>query len=425
MKRAFVAFVVCAGCHATRTEMVVSVVAGDEQVLGQIDHIALAVRDVDAGRDEAQVAATALCSATPSSGCVDLPAEIVLYPGPKNPGDTVEIELTGLSGNATRIDTAARFHFVTGQSGALTLALNSACLDLSPACAADPDAPYCEADGSCGQLPGGNELDLSTAGDLSTGDLGMADLSTPPDLTTCAAPSGNQAFVDNVHGTDDTMHGSVGGPCAWKTVTWALAHTSSGAVLNLADGETFGSGETFPLTVMGQTISCGNNVTLSGSGPNASSAQYTVELSSAGSTVHGCTITPAQPDVGCATTPPVGYTAVHVTGNGTPTNPIVIDHCVAVNSQLEIGVFVDDSKSGITISNNTLQATNSVQVSSSELVKILDNHLNAGCGTTTFSVRCGAGNSVSILGNDRGGGALSCNGGCYDTGTPPSGQQCP
>jgi len=71
--------------------------------------------------------------------------------------------------------------------------------------------------------------------------------------TVCCAPAASAAhFVDAVVGTDATDHGE-SGACAFKTITYALAH-STGAV-NLAPA-TY-SGETWPLTLNGvQSIAC-------------------------------------------------------------------------------------------------------------------------------------------------------------------------
>ncbi len=446
MKRAL-ALLLLAGCSGSRTEMIVRVVAGDSGVLTQIDHLALVISDADLQREEYRVMSTALCDAAPGKGCVELPAEIVLYPGPKNPGDTVEVELTGLQGDTARIDTAARFQFVTGQSETLTLALNSACLDRVPACAANPDAPYCESDGSCGQ-PGGlggsdggtrdqsprdqSLPDLELVDEAAPADAAEADFSAPdlerpdllmPDLTSCLM-SGSDVYVDRVLGSDDAGHGGGSGACAWKSITYALANTSAGAVLHLAASQTFKSGETFPLIVAGQKLMCGNATGISGAGPTGSATQEILELTSPGSAVQGCNLDPGPPDSGC-TSSATDYTAVHVTGSGSALSPITIDHCIAVHSLITLGVYINDGLHDIVISNSTLAAINSVQTGSNVTAQISNNHLDPGCGGTTFSVRCAVSDSVSILGNtSNGSSTLSCSGSCYSSG-PPAGQQCP
>ena len=74
------------------------------------------------------------------------------------------------------------------------------------------------------------------------------------------ATPGNGFFVDPVLGTDDLAHGTAPGAGAWKTITYALAHASSTAQINLADGTyDHASGETFPLALSGgQSVISGN-----------------------------------------------------------------------------------------------------------------------------------------------------------------------
>jgi hypothetical protein len=195
-----------AGCSAPRTEMVIGISSNDLSIPGDVDALALVVRDHSTGETVYSVPPTPLC---PGGGdCLALPTAVTLFPGPNGPHDVVEVEVQALKGSATLIDDAATFTFADGQSQELEFVLYRSCLHTD--CAMNPTLRSCIGDLRCGDVTpvalgadlamGGSDqsppADLATAdrtasdlamGDLSAADQGATDLAAvdatvPPDL---------------------------------------------------------------------------------------------------------------------------------------------------------------------------------------------------------------------------------------------------
>jgi hypothetical protein len=89
--------------------------------------------------------------------------------------------------------------------------------------------------------------------------------------TNCTV-TGSSSYVDPVNGSDDTAHGGSTGQCAFRTIRFALMHTSG--TVNLLSNGNYNS-ETYPLALSGsQALSCGgatlssSNVIINLNGPN-------------------------------------------------------------------------------------------------------------------------------------------------------------
>ena len=146
----------------------------------------------------------------------------------------------------------------------------------------------------------GSDAGPDSATDSGTGDAGPdsaasdsgSDAAT--DAAACAAPDGTMVVVDPVNGVDSATNGSgvaagavTAGSCAFKTITYALAHLKTATIVNVLTTGTVSvatNGETFPISVPA-------NVTVQGSGgaaiisdvSNDATAGVAFTLSSAGS----------------------------------------------------------------------------------------------------------------------------------------------
>jgi hypothetical protein len=114
-------------------------------------------------------------------------------------------------------------------------------------------------------------------------------------VCSCAAPDpGAPQFVDPGQGTDDPMHGGAPGPCAYRTLTYALAQAQGS--IRPAPGEySVATGETLPFVLSGsQRLRCYDeesqtSATLSGSG-TSTTGTATVVLSGVQNQLEGCII---------------------------------------------------------------------------------------------------------------------------------------
>ena len=95
-------------------------------------------------------------------------------------------------------------------------------------------------------------------------DGGMSDASADSDVSdVCASDSTGTRFVDHALGTDDTAHGNRPGRCAFRTLTYALAHASDQISLSAQDTYKGGvDGETLPFLLTGQQGLACNGATL-------------------------------------------------------------------------------------------------------------------------------------------------------------------
>src|SRR5262249_54065177 len=125
--------------------------------------------------------------------------------------------------------------------------------------------------------------DGGTVADGSVTDAAAAFDALPPgpDMTTCvpSSPSVKQ-YVDPALGMDSIDHGAGPGPCAYKTITYALQHATGPIALAKATYSA-ASGETLPFILNGtQSLLCdgagnGDRATLSGEGV---CAEFTSDL---------------------------------------------------------------------------------------------------------------------------------------------------
>jgi hypothetical protein len=107
------------------------------------------------------------------------------------------------------------------------------------------------------------------------------------------APTGTlqAVWVDPLAGSDDDMHGTAPGMCAYRTVTYALAHDRSTSRIRLAAG-TYSALESFPLVLMGaQVVECDPNRTGTRAKLMASGASSAVRLAGTANQLSSCEIT--------------------------------------------------------------------------------------------------------------------------------------
>jgi hypothetical protein len=200
-----------------------------------------------------------------------------------------------------------------------------------------------------GTLDGG--ADLLAAGDLATdgAPLDAATADAAPDMNPCVLASPAQtAWVDPNAGADNPSHGAGPGACAFRSITYALAHATGR--INLATA-TYQANETFPLVLAGAQIldgdptQSGARAQIVGSGQVAGISYYgAVFLTGTANQLLNCDVS----------LPPTvafdghGHVCIQVTTSGAH----VIDHCKLHNCYVE--AIELDGRDGITISNNTI-----------------------------------------------------------------------
>jgi hypothetical protein len=201
-------------------------------------------------------------------------------------------------------------------------------------------------------------------------------------------------YVDHASGTDDAAHGGATGTCAYKTLTYALAH-STGSV-QLVGTDTFPGGvvgESAPYTLgTAQKLFC-NNAKFTW--PTASgSYSGLVGMAGTANTIDGCRLDGATNGGYCAV---VSTTGTHTFSNNTVTN------CgnVAVDVALNV--------SGITLIGNTFTANYSAIHFEGTNGGTLTN--NSIVSTGTIDVYCASpSDGLTGSGNTRGAGTINCTG---------------
>ena len=137
------------------------------------------------------------------------------------------------------------------------------------------------------------------------------DASTCPPVSAAAG-----AYVNLKSGVDDDAHGGGPGGCAYKTITYALAH-SDGKILVAKGTYSVAAGETLPLVMTGhQGIYC-TNVTISGQGayPSASASHAAVVLTGTANVVNACSFVGSDLAGSCLLVASTGAGAGHVLEN--------------------------------------------------------------------------------------------------------------
>jgi Right handed beta helix region len=221
----------------------------------------------------------------------------------------------------------------------------------------------------------------------------------------CPAPQagGGTRFVDHALGTDDEMHGGGTGPCAYKTLTYALKKAPGEISLSSADTYKGGvAGEKLPFLLLGQqTLSC-NGASLEN---DADMGTYDgiVQFAGTRNAASGCNFDGGKWGGYCLVVNATAATASapHVitknsfTGcdNVTIVVPSGFDHVTITQNSFTLDfacIYPMGAHSDITIANNTF------------------------VGTNTDVVCDDAAPGVTGSGNVRGGGAIACStcGGC-------------
>jgi hypothetical protein len=132
----------------------------------------------------------------------------------------------------------------------------------------------------------------------------------------CPRPSATQAaYVDPASGTDDPNAGGGPGSCAFKTLTFALAHAPG--TIQLASTTYQAPDETLPFVLTGaQGLVCNGAKLMGGVYSDLIMAEATVVLNGTANRLDGCTVIGG----------PSGRICVAVTNPGTGSGH-VIDHC--------------------------------------------------------------------------------------------------
>jgi hypothetical protein len=199
-------------------------------------------------------------------------------------------------------------------------------------------------------------------------------------------------YVDHAMGTDDAGHGGSTGSCAYKTLSYALAHSTGSIALVATDTFPGGvTGESTPYALNGtQKLLCNNAKFVWPAG-----GDYTglVSLTGTGNTVDGCRIDGATNGGYCAVISTAGS---HTFSNNTVTN------CGNVAINVSTGV------TGIAFISNTFTAnfnginfsgTNGGTLTNNSMV---DNNLDVYCATANAG--------LTGSGNTRGAGKINCAG---------------
>lgn len=184
--------------------------------------------------------------------------------GPSGSSGTLEIDFGGgyPAGKSVTVT-------VTAFSAGAIVGMGSSTLTLSGKCARVPLAVGASS-------PGGGDMATTASTDLAgTGpDFSTA---TVNDLASCVPSSASApVFVDPATGVDDASHGAQPGNCAYKTITYALAHATGR--INLNNTAVYQTAETFPLVLNGaQILDCdpgntGTKARLVGNGDFTSAA---------------------------------------------------------------------------------------------------------------------------------------------------------
>lgn len=198
------------GCTRPRTEAVIVVQTAGVRIPDDVAALRVQVADHKPGGDDMSIndlvykQDVVLCHAGLGAGCYDVPVTASLYPGKRQPNDSVRVQIDALARNGdTVISDAALFTFADGQRLRLDFVLYANCLGNQDCALRDQ---VCGPDDRCVDLkpvPLGNKPDLAP---LPPPDLAPpprdlagvppgADLAqSPPDLT----PAGDMAGCDTV-----------------------------------------------------------------------------------------------------------------------------------------------------------------------------------------------------------------------------------
>jgi hypothetical protein len=260
--------------------------------------------------------------------------------------------------------------------------------------------------------------DLGLASDMSrASDMAFSpDLLPLNDMSSCAIAGGaTVAFVDPANGTDDAMHGGQAGGCAFRSLTFAVAHGGN-VKINLAFA-TYSTMETFPLFLTGtQSIDCdpgmtGNKATLNGAGDDGGNGA-TVAFQGTSNGLYHCNITNALSASGNG--------CIHVDSLGTGSGHLIQDcevhHCggsssPALGTAILIpsggnvaisGCQIHDVSNGVfnEVNNSSLKNTSFANVTATGhgIICTAAQASFTGCGVA-YGAGMSAGNECSTCGN--------------------------
>jgi Protein of unknown function (DUF1565) len=145
------------------------------------------------------------------------------------------------------------------------------------------------------------------------------------------------SYVDGAHGVDDVSHGGGPGACAYRTITFAIAHAHR--YISVAAGTySVSAGETLPLVLTGrQAILC-SGATIDGQGVY-DSTRATIVFSGTANVVQGCQVVGDDQPGACV------LVESDATNSGHLLEAVDVSHCGDAAVRIE-GTLVDveDSK---------------------------------------------------------------------------------
>jgi parallel beta-helix repeat protein len=230
-----------------------------------------------------------------------------------------------------------------------------------------------------------------------------ADVPVDAPAASCVPAASGTRFVDHAMGTDDAAHGGGTGRCAYKTLTYALAHAPDDVALLAQDTYQGGvAGEALPFLLTGhQTLTC-NGAQLQNETTMGTYAGI-VQFAGTHNAVTGCNFNGG--DQG-------GYCLIVNASAADLTKPHVVTQSTFTKCD-NVTLVVPAGFDGVTISKNTF----TLNFAS---IYLAGAHTNISVVDNTFvgnskDVMCDdAAPGVTGSGNVRGGGAIACSvcGGC-------------
>jgi hypothetical protein len=218
----------------------------------------------------------------------------------------------------------------------------------------------------------------------------------------------NPVYVDPVNGADNASHGAQPAQCAYKTLTYALAH-ATGTINLLNTGSYTGGTETYPLVLSGsQVVNCD---------PNNTGTKAHLILPNTGATtavqLNGSTTKLLNCDVSATTNAASFSACVTIGGAGA----ITIDNCTLHDCSPSVGLGVSGGgQNGAVISNSLISGVSNCfnqmgNVTISNIQCNCGNDWINGCGTLSGSGNCATDpNGLAVLCN-----GCSCPSGFFTT----------
>jgi hypothetical protein len=201
MTMVVMAALAAAGCKKPRTEMLITVQTDGVRVPEDVAQVRLLVTDRQSGGDGVMYDSTVpLCTPTSTTICYTLPLTAVLHPGPKQPSDTVRVQIDALArGGGLVTSSAATFAFSAKQSLRLDFILYAACIGVTD-CAKRDQA--CGPDAMCTTLTPvqfEGEPDLGPGGGGGGADMASSDMAAPPGSDLAIPAGSDMSSYDMAH----------------------------------------------------------------------------------------------------------------------------------------------------------------------------------------------------------------------------------